>query len=882
MSLDAETAEKALRAPASLLTIKHKPWDGHQPRTLKRVPHSEGTSAWTSDVEYNSNRLLAQVNATPFKLRAMNVVSDETGVADTAVKKYIRAEFTNKIFRDYDLVDMIRAVLRFSPEDLPDQPVSTSRRGRPRKFTLPYADVLKYCDTTEKDSYAPFSRIVQSLMDQLFGKGHNAVGHQATPTPSAARRIYRTRNANRNRVNVRSMDAAMTPMKEQIADGDYARLRPDMGCSAKQGRQGWEWLLACGEVKKQRFDAPDEESLTFTVQALKQAAARKGVVGQKRKRASQEYAIGEGPLRHIRRKVRPRRSKATDRDGDESDNDEQNVVNDIASDSAEQNDNATISCLPMWLNDNEVQTAKYINELMSHGVRSYGIGYLLINTSMTLWYADRMGIVLSEPFDILDEPDKLLLVVAAIGAADYHTMGVSPFLYFPLVERTFARYDGAQLVFQPDVAYQVDNSVDEEKKIKDELVFDLAVNKTHRVYTEYGAFGRGTTVVPIKAAGKAKEMWGSDDLVVKIAWPTTSRKSEASFVVSVRSALRAQGKSQYLKHIVDMKCFVDQTMEELMLPRWLLNVTPLEERICRAMVLQWYEKLQAIESVDEFKDIFLDVVRAHHWVWVTSAILHRDVSVNNIMFRRIGGRAVGVLCDWDLAITHDPEEELKDETADEEPPEFHNLYRLTPKVAVPQSPDPVAVDPAHNREGENEQAGYQDTPRTQPRHRTGTGPFMAVDLLTPGRVPYHRYRHDLESFFFVLAYVCITFQPEEHTFGPLSEWEDSNIFTIGYNKRAFLINVPTHMRLIDRVHPDFQPLLRDWLKPLWGHFADVASYWSITGNKLRKLREAIDTQDKSLQQELNDDLRRFRMEKNRAITYKKFMRCIGAAEDIAD
>ncbi|CCM01670.1 uncharacterized protein FIBRA_03733 [Fibroporia radiculosa] len=764
MSLDTETAEKAFGTPASLPTIKHKPWDGYQSRTPKRAPYSE-----------------AQVNATPFKLRAMNVVSDETGVADTAVKKYIRAEFTNKIFRDYDLVDMIRAVLGFSPEDLPDQPVSTSRRGKPRKFTLPYADVVNYCDATEKDSYAPFSRIVQSLMDQVFGKGHNAVGHQATPTPSAARRIYRTRNANLQRVNVRSMDAAMTPMKEQIVDGDYARLRPDMGFSAKQGRQGWEWLLACGEVKKQRFDAPDEESLTFTVQGLKQAAARKGVVGQKRKRASQEYAIGEGPLRHIRRKVRPRRSKTANQDGDESDNDEQNVVNDIASDSAEQNDNATISCLPMWLNDNEVQTAKYINELMSHGVRSYGIGYLLINTSMTLWYADRMGIVLSEPFDILDEPDKLLLVVAAIGAADYHTMGVSPFLYFPLAERTFARYDGAQLVFQPDVAYQVDDSVDEETKIKDQLVFNLAVNKKHRVYTEYGAFGRGTTVVPIKAAGKAEEMWGSDDLVVKIAWPTTSRKSEASFVVSIRSALRRHGKSQYLKYVVDMKCFVDQTMEELMLPRWLLNVTPSEERICRAMVLRRYEKLEAMNSVEEFRIIFIDVVRGHHWVFVTSAILHRDISVNNIMFYRVGSRTVGVLCDWDLAAVHDPREELKEDLADEEPPQFADVYQIASAPSQSPAPPAAALDPT-NAGGEDIDGSSGGVLRTQPRYRTGTGPFMALDLLIPGRVPYHRYRHDLESFFFVLVYVCITFQPDEHTFTTLLEWEDQNIFTIGHNK----------------------------------------------------------------------------------------------------
>ncbi|KAG0699565.1 hypothetical protein DFH29DRAFT_1014299, partial [Suillus ampliporus] len=50
------------------------------------------------------------------------------------------------------------------------------------------------------------------------------------------------------------------------------------------------------------------------------------------------------------------------------------------------------------------------------------------------------------------------------------------------------------------------------------------------------------------------------------------------------------------------------------------------------------------------------------------------------------------------------------------------------------------------------------TPGPQGNERTGTVPFMAFDLLTPegqsGNVE-HLYHHDLESFMWVLVWVCL-------------------------------------------------------------------------------------------------------------------------------
>jgi hypothetical protein len=79
--------------------------------------------------------------------------------------------------------------------------------------------------------------------------------------------------------------------------------------------------------------------------------------------------------------------------------------------------------------------------------------------------------------------------------------------------------------------------------------------------------------------------------------------------------------------------------------------------------------------------------------------MHRDISVSNLMFRRKGTDIYGVLNDFDLAVAVDHQE--------------------------PSS-----------------------------KHRTGTKPFMAMDLLRPSP-PGHLSRHDLESLFYALLWIAV-------------------------------------------------------------------------------------------------------------------------------
>jgi hypothetical protein len=93
--------------------------------------------------------------------------------------------------------------------------------------------------------------------------------------------------------------------------------------------------------------------------------------------------------------------------------------------------------------------------------------------------------------------------------------------------------------------------------------------------------------------------------------------------------------------------------------------------------------------------------------------MHRDISVSNLMFRRQSGsgRVFGVLNDFDLAVHV-----------------------------------PVTEASSHQR--------------------TGTTPYMAIDLLETSPPPVHLYRHDLESLVYVMFTVACPGNPavkEWHT-----------------------------------------------------------------------------------------------------------------------
>jgi hypothetical protein len=78
------------------------------------------------------------------------------------------------------------------------------------------------------------------------------------------------------------------------------------------------------------------------------------------------------------------------------------------------------------------------------------------------------------------------------------------------------------------------------------------------------------------------------------------------------------------------------------------------------------------------------------------------------------------------------------------------------------------------------------------KNRTGTRPFMAIDLLgSPDDM--HRYRHDLESLFYVIIYVITRYHDgREIDNPPLQDWNEEGEQRLKRTKHSFLYRALPH------------------------------------------------------------------------------------------
>ncbi|KAH8082018.1 hypothetical protein BXZ70DRAFT_1080636 [Cristinia sonorae] len=413
----------------------------------------------------------------------------------------------------------------------------------------------------------------------------------------------------------------------------------------------------------------------------------------------------------------------------------------------------------------EIQIIKDLDELGSHGIRSYATGFLVVNYNITLWYIDRMGVVETAPFDFAKDPHLLVYFIAAVTRASMTSLGLSSLLEFPhsharrvLTCDTSAMYKDANMV--------LNSAVDIKRDLVKNLEFSIDVNtdseRPRHIVPTYGAVGRATVVIPVVASEStaAKIDVNSSErqkLVIKMSWQSRWRDGEDDIIRDIHTALAAnKSRKAFLDNIVNLKASMTRTMQEMELPRAKM-FTPGKayERVCRVVVMPEYLPLTAVKTVAEFKKIFAGVLRGHNAVYEESRILHRDVSVNNIMFhyKEINGRvvAVGVLCDWDLAKRLPPpavktigEDLIKALKGTRDLPDANGFDMLKKTQPTVQQPSGVvaAIDPEKEEKAS--------------RYRTGTGPFIALDILLYSRAPFHLYRHDLESFFWVLVWFVAT------------------------------------------------------------------------------------------------------------------------------
>ncbi|TFY55307.1 hypothetical protein EVJ58_g8331 [Rhodofomes roseus] len=533
----------------------------------------------------------------------MPAVKNATDTPVRVEKEYVaphRAETVwttcaNQVRRGLPVIDFVQSVWAFTPDMIP-----RPQTGRPYK--LRYDLLRAFAYEEERKSFTALAHLMEDILAQLSKENNGYL----------------------RRTHAKVVNARATRDRSMEGDGG---TRPDLTWtmsspeSMRAWREVWENCLAFVEVKKtginlRRIDSDivvDLSSLSLASGSTPEPDTPVVNETKKRKRTDDSAPVeDEGP--HKRRRGL-------------------HVTFAVAHNASR-------------LHDDEFHAALYITEMMSRHVRSFSSGFSILKSTVTLWYGDRMGLVASEPFDLLKEPDKFLLVVAALGSAGMHEFGFPPF------------FEGTKVMFPSGTARGLDGSL-----LNEDLAFEVQTDLP--TYKRYEAVGKGTMVIPVRATGNAESKFGSGVLVAKRAWSLRSSPSEAQAIKTVVTALRTHA-PRYLKYVADLKCYVEQTATEHNLPRVLMLGLMERERCYRLMVSTRYEPLQKLKSAAEFEKVFVDTVRAHRWVAEVANYLHGDISRNNLMFHRQGEEVIGILCDWDAAHARDRVDEA---VYDLDPPE---------------------------------------------------------------------------------------------------------------------------------------------------------------------------------------------------------------------
>jgi hypothetical protein len=293
------------------------------------------------------------------------------------------------------------------------------------------------------------------------------------------------------------------------------------------------------------------------------------------------------------------------------------------------------------------------------------------------------------------------------GAAINFVQDLPRFLVLLLVMQRM-RYEqwGLNRVFEPEPGFSGKVMVEDTQ-----IDLELDVRSDERI-THFGIRGRATTVFPVKSkalSGLQRDprfLNESPELVAKLYWPEETRQSEPDILKEVYKI--AQTDPDVRGHVPELIWFHKFKGTSTSKIRIALGLKDAElaEQGSRVLYIIVFRKLIPITTLSgkEFLAAWWQIVKCHRALW-KGGVFHRDVSPNNLMVYRLRGQFIGVLNDYDLS----------------------SLKRDGP-------------------------SGLE---------RTGTVPFMAVDLLTPEAIAgsvEHVYAHDAESFIWVLTWVCLRYE----------------------------------------------------------------------------------------------------------------------------
>lgn len=188
-----------------------------------------GSSTLVRDRPCGISRVLwpTDVSLAPTPLSASFNELSMGGFDDMLVKMALMQVLQDKTDVNYDVIKFIQHILKFTPEDIPERAegyvldevgcMSYARR-RWDKVDSPHLQKRE----GERACCQAFQEIVWDLARQLY--------------PSAK--------------DTRSFPAVLQFLQDHVVQGDFASYKPDFGYGQPVDKHKWEFLGACGEMKK--------------------------------------------------------------------------------------------------------------------------------------------------------------------------------------------------------------------------------------------------------------------------------------------------------------------------------------------------------------------------------------------------------------------------------------------------------------------------------------------------------------------------------------------------------------------------------------------------------------------------------------------------------
>ncbi|KAF9502134.1 hypothetical protein BDN71DRAFT_1437613 [Pleurotus eryngii] len=462
------------------------------------------------------------------------------------------------------------------------------------------------------------------------------------------------------------------------------------------------------------------------------------------------------------------------------------------------------------------QAAGYALELMASTCRRWATGLVIIDKRVCLHYYDRVGAIFTTPFSFDKEPWKLALFALAIGQCDLVQAGFEPLIASgfdaPLSQPLSSLTHAILKLPKADVKEGGQDGIEYTGGIGPGIWSHFKVTG-NPLYVYGGVTGRGSHVLPgrlieaseeeippgaAEVAGetlKSTAIPANSQMVVKLSWPITKRPHlEATTINELVEKL--PWVTRYLPRV---HCAITLKGESIGLPRHLfcdMNVAfSLEQRYFTLLFTDRYRHLWEVKTLAQFQVAYLDIVECHYTTTKYGKILHRDISENNLLWSDAAGRVTGVLNDWDLA---------------------------TPLDAMCKSTN----------------------------HRTGTGPFMALDLLDPVP-PVHLYRHDLESLFYVLIWAAVHYDigrgPHTHEVNKkLEKW--AGTYETAHDAKASFITKPASV--LDCVKAAWRPVRQTWLQPLCDLFLQARLNANRLHSEQSNGRDAVEVEEPTTEMDL--------------------------------